>query len=74
MITVTRLNSQALVINAELIKFIEQTPDTMITLTTGERIMVRETVNEVVARAIQYGRQVRAFWSVPVDYPPGPPE
>jgi flagellar protein FlbD len=74
MITVTRLNSQALVINAELIKFIEHTPDTMITLTTGERIMVRETVKEVVARAIQYGRQVRAFWSVPVDGPLGPPE
>lgn len=74
MITVTRLNSQAIVINAELIKFIEQTPDTMITLTTGDRLIVRESMKDVVARAIQYGRQVRAFWSVPVDAPRGPPE
>jgi flagellar protein FlbD len=71
MITITRLNSQPLVINAELIKFIEQTPDTLITLTTGERVMVRESVEEVVARAIQYGRQVRASWSVPVAQPAG---
>jgi flagellar protein FlbD len=74
MITVTRLNNQAVVINAELIKFIEQTPDTMITLTTGEKIMVRESMKEVVSRAIQYGRQVRAFWSVPINAPLEGPE
>jgi flagellar protein FlbD len=72
MITVTRLNNQPVVINADLIKFIEQTPDTLITLTTGERVMVRESLQEVVARAIQYGRQVRAFWSVPADQTTAP--
>jgi flagellar protein FlbD len=61
MITVTRLNKQALVINAELIKYVEQTPDTMITLTTGERIMVAESMQEVVDRAIEYGRRIRCF-------------
>jgi flagellar protein FlbD len=61
MITVTRLNKHALVINAELIKYVEQTPDTMITLTTGERIMVTESTQEVVERAIEYGRRIRCF-------------
>ncbi len=70
MIAVTKLNNQAVVINSELIKFVEQTPDTMITLTTGERIMVRETVQEIVGRAIEYGRKVRCFWT---DAPGGPP-
>jgi flagellar protein FlbD len=66
MITITKLNHQAMVINAELIKFIERTPDTMITLTTGEKLLVRESLDEVVERAIQYGRRVRCF---PVDMP-----
>ncbi len=61
MITVTRLNKQSVVVNAELIKFVEKTPDTMITLTTGEKFMVRETLAEVVDRAIQYGRRIRCF-------------
>ncbi len=61
MITLTRLNRKALVVNAELIKFVEQTPDTLITLTTGEKLMVLESVEEVVARAIDYGRRIRCF-------------
>jgi flagellar protein FlbD len=61
MISLTRLNKQPLVVNAELIKIIESTPDTMITLINGERIMVREPVDEVVERAIEYSRQIRCF-------------
>ncbi len=44
MIRVTRLNNQPVVINSEQIKMIEQTPDTMITLLTGDRLMVKETI------------------------------
>lgn len=61
MITVTRLNEESLVVNAELIKMIEATPDTIITLLNGERLIVREPVKEVVKRAIEYGRSIRAF-------------
>ncbi len=59
MIILTRLNGQQFVLNAELIRTIEQTPDTMIALTTGERIVVAETVRQVVDRAIEYGRLLR---------------
>jgi len=61
MIDVTRLNGKRFVVNAELIRYVESTPDTMITLITGDRFMVQETLEEVVSRAIEYGRQIRAF-------------
>ncbi|HKV47569.1 MAG TPA: flagellar FlbD family protein [Candidatus Acidoferrales bacterium] len=50
MIHLTRLNSQTLVVNADLIKFIEKAPDTVITLITGEKLVVRESVSEVLKR------------------------
>jgi len=65
MITVTRLNNRSVVVNAELIKFVESTPDTMITMTTGDRVLVRESLAEVVDLAIQYGRRVRCFAAGP---------
>jgi len=57
MIEVTRLGSQPIIVNADLIEFIEQTPDTMISTTSGKRIMVQESVDEVVQRVIEYRRQ-----------------
>ena len=59
MITVTRLNNSKLIVNAELIRFIESTPDTLITLTTDDKLMVRESADEVVRRCIEYGRLLR---------------
>ena len=61
MITLTRLNNKMVVVNAELIKLIEATPDTLITLTTGDHYMVKETVEEVVERAVEYARRIRSF-------------
>jgi flagellar protein FlbD len=61
MISVTRLNDQPLVLNAELIKTVESTPDTLITLINGDRMMVKESMEEIVRKAVEYGRQVRAF-------------
>lgn len=61
MIPVTRLNGKRFVVNAEQIRFLESTPDTLITLVNGERVIVKESLEEVVARAIEYQRQIRAF-------------
>ena len=61
MITVTRLNDQPLVLNAELIKTVESTPDTLITLINSDRMMVKESMEEIVRKAVEYGRQIRAF-------------
>ncbi|MDR1663308.1 MAG: flagellar FlbD family protein [Clostridiales bacterium] len=57
MISVTKLNDREIVINAGLIELIESTPDTTITMTTGRKIIVRETVDEVVSRVILYNKQ-----------------
>ena len=61
MITLTRLDHRVMVVNAELIKMLESTPDTIITLINGDTIVVRESVDEVVGRAIDYARQIRGF-------------
>lgn len=59
MIRVTRLNGQAFVVNAELIRTIEESPDTIITLVSGDRLVVREKMDEIVGRVIEYGRHLR---------------
>ena len=58
MIQLTRLNNQILTVNSDLIKFIEQSPDTLITLVTGEKIVVRESPKEVLAQLIEFRRSV----------------
>jgi flagellar protein FlbD len=59
MIRLTRLNDRPLVVNAELIKFVEETPDTVITLRDNEKILVKEDADEVVSRVVEYARSVR---------------
>lgn len=57
MIKVTRLNDTDLVINADLIEFVEATPDTIISLTTGKKIMVKESIDEIIERVAQFKRK-----------------
>ncbi len=63
MIKVTKLNNQEIIVNAELIRFVEQTPDTLITLISGDRLIVKESMEEVVKRAIEYNRSIRTNFS-----------
>lgn len=59
MITLTRLNGQQFVINADKIRYVEATPDTVVCCDSGDRLMVKETLQEVTRRAIEYARVVR---------------
>lgn len=59
MITLTRLNGQPFVVNAEKIRYVEATPDTMVCTDHGEKLMVKETLPEVMRRAIEYARLIR---------------
>lgn len=54
MIRLTRLNDEPFILNAELIRYVEARPDTFITLTTGDRLVVKESMEEVMERAIRY--------------------
>ena len=60
MIRLTRLNHTALVLNSDLIEHIDVTPDTVITLTTGQILRVRETAEEVVERIVDFRRRTYA--------------
>ena len=59
MISVTRLNGQQFVLNADLIRTIEENPDTIVTLISGEHLIVREPSKEIVRRVIEYNRHLR---------------
>ena len=59
MIPLTNINGSAFVLNSELSKSIESTPDTMITLTTGDRLLVKEKTEDVIRKVIEYGRMLR---------------
>ena len=61
MIKVTKLNGTQLVVNADLIEFIESTPDTLISLTTGRKIMVLEGMDEVIQMAMGYRAKARVY-------------
>jgi len=54
MIHLTRLNNQPLIVNADLVKFIENLPDTVITLLTGDKLVVREAADDIIERIVQY--------------------
>jgi flagellar protein FlbD len=60
MIELHRLQNQKIMVNADLIEFVESTPDTMISTTTGKKLIVRETVEEVVAKIVRYKRSIFA--------------
>lgn len=54
MIRVNRLDGEAFLLNAELIKYVESRPDTFVTLTTGERVVVRQSMDEVLRLVLDY--------------------
>lgn len=59
MIELTRLNGVSLVVNSDLIQYAEAAPDTTLTLINGEKVVVRESTNEVIERTIAYRGQIR---------------
>jgi len=58
MIQLTRLNNTRLAVNCDLIKYVEEAPDTVITLQSGEKLVVRETTAEVIDRVREFRRSV----------------
>jgi flagellar protein FlbD len=65
MIPLVRLDGSEVVVNADLIATVERTPDTMLTLTTGHHLLVKDSVEDVVARVIEYRRKILAGPIVP---------
>ncbi|MFA6003181.1 MAG: flagellar FlbD family protein [Elusimicrobiota bacterium] len=60
MIKVHKLNGSEVVINAELIECLEPGPETVVSLATGNRFLVRETVDELTAKIVEYRRKINS--------------
>jgi flagellar protein FlbD len=58
MIQLTRLNHQLLIVNSDLIKFVEKAPDTVLTLVSGEKIIVLESSQQVLEKIIAFRRDI----------------
>ncbi|MDD2573198.1 MAG: flagellar FlbD family protein [Bacillota bacterium] len=61
MIKITRLNGKEFVVNAEQIEFAEETPDTVITLISGKKVVVSEKIDQVIERVIEYKKRINGF-------------
>lgn len=58
MIHVSRLDDSDLIVNSDMIEFVESTPDTIVTLTDGKKLIVKETPEEIVERIVSFRRRV----------------
>ena len=58
MIALIRLNGQPLMVNADLIESVESTPDTVVTLTSGNKLIVRDTMEELQAKIVEFKRKI----------------
>lgn len=71
MIRVTRINQQPLVLNSDLIEHIEATPDTVITMTNGQKLVVAESADALVQKIIDFRRSIQCLSTEP-ESAPGP--
>ena len=67
MIKLSRLDGEQFILNADLIRYVECRPDTFITLTSGERVVVTETMDEVLDRAVRY-QQTKHLVPAPLNH------
>jgi len=58
LITITKINDVELVVNCDLIELVETTPDTTITMTTGRKVIIKESVEEVMERIVAYKKRL----------------
>lgn len=58
MILLTKINSAPIAVNSDMIEYIEETPDTVITLTNGDRVVVQQRMSEIIEKTVQYRRRI----------------
>jgi flagellar protein FlbD len=58
MIALRRLNNQPIMVNPDLIEYLEATPDTVVTLTNGNKLLVRDGMGEIREKIIEYKRRI----------------
>jgi flagellar protein FlbD len=58
MIVLTKINKAQIAVNSDLIQYIEETPDTVITMTNNEKVVVHERMEEIIHKAVHYRRLI----------------
>jgi flagellar protein FlbD len=58
MILLTKINKAPIAVNSDMIQYIEETPDTVITLTNNDKVVVHESMSEIIQKVVQYRRQI----------------
>jgi flagellar protein FlbD len=71
MVQLTRLNNSPLLVNSDLIKWIENAPDTVLTLVTGEKIIVLESSKQVLDKIVEFRRKI--LTELPIQASPSAP-
>ena len=61
MIILTKINRAPVAVNSDLIQHIEETPDTVITFTNGDKVVVQESMQEVIRKVVRYRRLVQGL-------------
>jgi len=64
MVKLTKINNQEFYINSDLMEFIESTPDTIISLTTGKKVIVKESAEDVIQKIIEYKSKALKNWEL----------
>jgi len=67
MIVLTKINNNLIAVNSDLIEYIEETPDTVITLTNSDRVVVREGMTEIIGKVVQYRRLIAGLVEAETD-------
>jgi flagellar protein FlbD len=68
MILLTKINGQQIVVNCDLIEYIEETPDTVITLTNNDKVIVRDRMAEIIDMVVHYRRIVAGLVEAGSEY------
>ncbi len=58
MISVKQINNEPIIVNAAMIEFIESTPDTLLCLVSGRKMMVRDSIDEVLEKIVVYFKRI----------------
>ena len=64
MVKLTRINGQEFFVNCDLMEFIESTPDTIISLSTGKKVIVKETADTVIEKIVEYKGKALRNWAI----------
>jgi flagellar protein FlbD len=61
MIVLTKINDAPIAVNADLVQYIEETPDTVITMTNDDKVVVQESMTEIIQKVVHYRRLINGL-------------